>query len=362
VLEKILRILETRGKAECVRYTKEIRLGFQKGIFNIPPDWSDVDVRKVPKILRPVMRRIVETKNYPLIRLVLSVLFSTRALRAEVNPSFSTIEGEPLYKYKNATFLGGEMRNFLKINGVKRKQMGKKPRKLNFSQFHMTSKSGPNGHALWSSYLDFMSLTKEQKEDIATLAGDKIIDLGNRFQSIYQSFTDFFDGMSSPRKGITITRKIICIQDKEMKTREVAILDYWSQCALLPLHNYQLRFLSNVAQDCTLNQTKRFKSLRAKPGNHYWSIDLTAATDRFPILIQHQFLTMWFGLEYADAWKRLMVGTPFLYKDRELTYKVGNPMGAYSSFNTFAICHHFLVYLACKRVKINWKKCPYMLR
>lgn len=58
-----------------------------------------------------------------------------------------------------------------------------------------------------------------------------------------------------------------------------------------------------------------------------------------------------------------MVGTPFDYNngERKLSYAVGNPMGAYSSFNSFAVCHHFFVFLACKQAQVSWKRCPYML-
>jgi hypothetical protein len=48
-----------------------------------------------------------------------------------------------------------------------------------------------------------------------------------------------------------------------------------------------------------------------------------------------------------------MVGYPFKItlpdkKVEKLSYKVGNPMGAYSSFNSFALTHHFIIYYCCK--------------
>jgi hypothetical protein len=56
-----------------------------------------------------------------------------------------------------------------------------------------------------------------------------------------------------------------------------------------------------------------------------------------------------------------MVGFPFDYKGRKIIYTTGNPMGAYSSWATFAIAHHFLVFIACKKANRNWKRCPYCL-
>jgi hypothetical protein len=48
-----------------------------------------------------------------------------------------------------------------------------------------------------------------------------------------------------------------------------------------------------------------------------------------------------------------MVETPFDYKGRKVIYGTGNPMGLYSSFNSSALAHHFIVYLACKKVNLT---------
>jgi hypothetical protein len=56
-----------------------------------------------------------------------------------------------------------------------------------------------------------------------------------------------------------------------------------------------------------------------------------------------------------------MVGMPFFNNGEKYSYAVGNPMGAYSSFNMFAISHHYLVFLACQMARRRWSNCPYML-
>jgi hypothetical protein len=56
-----------------------------------------------------------------------------------------------------------------------------------------------------------------------------------------------------------------------------------------------------------------------------------------------------------------MVGYSFESPKGEINYLTGNPMGFYSSFTSFALAHHFFVWLACRRSKINFRKCPYML-
>jgi len=56
-----------------------------------------------------------------------------------------------------------------------------------------------------------------------------------------------------------------------------------------------------------------------------------------------------------------MVDTPFEYKDLHVTYRTGTPMGMYSSFNSTALAHHFLVWKACKMSNLRWKRARYML-
>jgi len=197
-------------------------------------------------------------------------------------------------------------------------------------------------------------------QSIKIVGGDKLYDLCFRFLNLYKKIPKFFDALN-PRKRSADIRRLAVISDKEGKTREVAILDYWSQAALRPLHDKIYRLLHSIDQDCTHDQTKHLKKLVPDPGSSFHSIDLTTATDRFPIAIERLILDVWFGKEYADAWKHIMVGFPFEYQDLSFRYGTGNPMGAYSSWATFALAHHFMVYLSCKRAGRSWKRCPYML-
>jgi len=159
-----------------------------------------------------------------------------------------------------------------------------------FKEFHMSSKSGPNGHALWTSYKDIFSLTSAQLESIKIVGGQKLYDLMLKLTSLYQRIPQFFDCRAT-RKGSLTSRRLAKVADKEGKIREVAIGDYYTQAALLPLHNFLLKQLSKINQDCTQNQIKNFYSLKVSKGNSYHSIDLTAFTDRFPIEINKEILS-----------------------------------------------------------------------
>jgi len=63
----------------------------------------------------------------------------------------------------------------------------------------------------------------------------------------------------------------------------------------------------------------------------YHSLDLTAATDRFPITLQGGLLEALVSTDFAEAWTRVMVELPFLHKGKYYYYNAGQPMGAYSS-------------------------------
>jgi len=47
-----------------------------------------------------------------------------------------------------------------------------------------------------------------------------------------------------------------------------------------------------------------------------------------------------------------MVTYPFRYKGQDYKYATGQPMGAYSSWALFSVCHHFVVYAAAKSAGI----------
>lgn len=56
-----------------------------------------------------------------------------------------------------------------------------------------------------------------------------------------------------------------------------------------------------------------------------------------------------------------MVGYSFDTLGCGVRYAVGNPMGAYSSWATFAVAHHFLIYDICHELGVDWRTLPYAL-
>lgn len=113
---------------------------------------------------------------------------------------------------------------------------------------------------------------------------------GKKITSVMEVLEKYLDLLIHlfPFKGLgksNSIRRIASISDVEGKTREVAILDYWSQTVLRGLHQYLFGVLQRIPQDCTFNQGSFKDKVKGfhENGHLYHSVDLTAATDRFPI-------------------------------------------------------------------------------
>jgi len=114
-------------------------------------------------------------------------------------------------------------------------------------------------------------------EDIRIVGGEKLFQKMSNLKEGLQA--EIFRGVLPVEPGFI--RKLARVDDKEGKTRVIAILDYFSQSCLKPLHNYLFQVLKKIPQDRTFLQGD-FEDILLK-SKVFYSVDLTAATDRFPI-------------------------------------------------------------------------------
>jgi len=164
--------------------------------------------------------------------------------------------------------------------------------------------NGPNGHALGSALLDAKALPASLVKELGVLAGPRLENLIASYYShpIVLRFFMSLDIVKAKIKDRGSFRRLSCFPDKENKVRTVGILDYFSQLALKPLHIYLSRALGKIRQDCTLDQGKFQKLLLNNPNiDKYYSVDLSAATDRFPIQVIKQLLKAQLPGPYVDA-------------------------------------------------------------
>lgn len=281
-----------------------------------------------------------------------TVLFSSRAIQLSGIPSHSTIEQAKLIKPTPS--LSRAMKGFWRQLGFGRK-FKDIPRRLLWPGYHLTTKVGPNGPAMATLLRDYYSLTDSQLESLRILGGPKFAVELDKFY-----WNRIYWGSAGMPWASGISRRLHVFGDKEGKTREIAILDYFSQSVLRQLHLYLFRILKNIPQDVTFDQ-RSFKEKMKHWEGEIFSCDLSAATDNFPISVQSDLLKVVLPDHYVDAWKNIMVGTAFDYKGSKLIYNPGNPMGAYSSWAVFALAHHLVMYFCCTQLRIPWKDAKYVL-
>jgi len=209
---------------------------------------------------------------------------------------------------------------------------------MNF--FSITTKAGPAGHAFSTSIWVMSRLNNRMKACIMALVGPKIVQfLSDSYNFLPKKLQDEFGKI----KYETL-RRLSVINDPEMKCRVVAMSDYWTQIALKPLHKELFRLLrTRFSQDRTFTQDPYLHKIE---GERFHSLDLTAATDRIPAILQRDILQLITDKNTAWAWYHLMVSEEFLIpgsKTEFVKYSVGQPMGALSSWAMMALTHHIIV-------------------
>lgn len=147
-------------------------------------------------------------------------------------------------------------------------------------------------------------------------------------------------------------RLAVLAKDGGGKRRIVGIVDFWSQWLLKSLHLYLFDVLRRIPQDGTFDQTAPLRALLdyARLGYPCFSFDLSNATDRLPVLLQEQILSILTGSRFlAKAWRYLMVARGYCHENQDIRYAVGQPMGALSSWAILAFTHHVIVQVAAYR-------------
>lgn len=119
--------------------------------------------------------------------------------------------------------------------------------------------------------------------------------------------------------------------------------------------------LEKIPQDKTFKQGDDLRRLPSDGSVTFFCFDLSSATDRFPIKIIYGLVKRLIGRFRAKAWYDIMVGYPFDYKNSKISYSVGNPMGFYSSWASFTLSHHLIMYICCERASVKWSSSEYML-
>jgi len=231
--------------------------------------------------------------------------------------------------------------------------------KPTFTDYHFSQKSSPFGEvALDVALIELVSLDADTLLRLKRVGGPdfsfRVEFLLKNFSNISQSIpkfsiyvdklyvnlvkidstlnypTDIYDPNDLFYKSIgKYSRLLVSFAEVEGKTRTIGLGDYFTQTALRPLAEKVFRLYDNNMQnDQTYDQVAGLKDIPFT-GETYYSYDLTAFTDRFPISVIHQLVEGMYGAAYADDIVSLLSGLPFRISGtaKFISYSVGNPMG-----------------------------------
>jgi hypothetical protein len=360
LLHRLDLVLKTRGPLFFILYVKKLRAQLLNYLSNNPERIQGVRVTSdgIPVALGDLIehirhvgsREIIEESILPFL---MTILFSTRSLKAGKEPDVTPIT-QPA-KVLVPEFLDEYLVQFWRELGTW--PSTKVPKRLKWKRFHLSTKSGPNGHAMWTCLNDLQALDESLISDLCILGG---VRFQETVQTLREGLTKRLIPQVIPQDIGKSIRRLIYFPDVEDKVRVVAILDYFSQSVLKPLHSYLFQFLKKIPQDRTFSQWGFIETFKDYHGEIY-SVDLTQATDRFPIEFIERILKAKLPHDYVSSWRNVMVGYPFDFQTKKLFYSVGNPMGAYSSWASFAIAHHYVIYYCCQKLGKDWKSLRYCL-
>jgi len=293
-----------------------------------------------PKKILP-MKVLIDSGEAQNIRFVLTLLGVSRAIHYDENlPDYSTITKPSKIDKQTIESIGMYIPTFLEKFGIEKYEG-----KWNKMSAHLSTKSGPQGLSTWTAWKTAFLLPEDLIDDLEVFGGTELkkfilLIRNNRYKDyVFPVFKAFkfskFEGL----------RKLSIVRDPEAKARIIAILDWFSQEALRPFHEYIFTVLPKIPQDKTFSQDPTILNKRKTESFH--SLDLSAATDRFPIILQKMLVSHLTSENQAESWQRILTKLPYRNPEGNLiSYEVGQPMGAYSSWAVFTLTHHLIVHYA----------------
>lgn len=219
-LGRLRRILFARGVTAVIPYVKGVRSAFLQWI--AAPEGSLEGRRWRRKVRKSLGRHVVGTvlktamrRNY--LRTVLTALITTRSLVYPAALNILPIISEPSWHEDDRWVK--DIKGFWSELGFGRPSGVKDFQRSPWNRFHLSTKGGPNGPAMWSALADLASLPEGLMASIGYLGGET---LRGNMEVLLRNLPAL--GSFFPVRGGRI-RKLVGISDKE-KPRTVAILDY----------------------------------------------------------------------------------------------------------------------------------------
>jgi hypothetical protein len=219
--------------------------------------------------------------------------------------------------------------------------------------YHLSLKAGPNGSpASLTASLDVLASSISPGSDwqfkhwCKELGNTDLLRLYENQQADLINPDIDISKLNYPKDTLKLA-KIALLSDKSGKTRQIYILDWWRQQLLLPIHDAMMLWFKTQRQDATWDQNGKVTEIMSwtKQGKTLYSFDLTSATDRWPIWHQRMVIQSAFGSIWGEVWHDCLSTTKPYFPEigKWISYEVGQPMGAYSSWPALNITHHLTI-------------------
>jgi hypothetical protein len=291
------------------------------------------------------------SQSIHLVQMAYAFLSLHRVVVLPVSANYTTITSPATYKSDKQ--LESTIPQALELLGITRKEFTRVLKTYTSSwSYKISLKGGPNGKAIFSARADGFALASNEKVLKAFIALSEHMGMSSLMDDLLTT-VDLPEYVSRHTDDYVLGR-FLEIEEWGGKKRIVATVDYWTQTLLEPLHQTINHFLRQLPMDGTFDQTRvamGVKQSTSSLDSTVYSFDLTAATDRLPVIFQRSILTSAFGnANPALNWERVLVARDYETPAGELLkYAVGQPMGAKSSFPMLALTHHVIVQMAALR-------------
>jgi len=334
----VFKLIKNNGLIYTIKYLKRCRLHCTRYICGQPLFTNDmmigIDKEGWPKVLH-FLKPLVDG-NISSLKYLFTILNFTRSWDLNSNewnkikPDYKSITDPPKM---GLIIPSGIINQFVKEFRLKSDH----PSFDKTKDVYLSTKAGPNGPATISCQEDLLNFDYPMMDKILKITDEN----GQDF--FCKNYSDAFNKGISPSKVKTLG-KISFVKDPECKLRIIAISDYYSQLFLKPIHNIIMNKLNNIKMDRTYTQDPN-NNWNLNNSEKFWSLDLSSATDRFPVELQKRLLARIFHMELAQSWQSILNSRSFTTPEGlQLKYSTGQPMGTYSSWSVFTLTHHLVVY------------------
>lgn len=168
------------------------------------------------------------------------------------------------------------------------------------------------------------------------------------FNALYQPVVKGYIGPNHKRKPVTphsFVGEVHFLQEPGFKLRSIASPYRIHQLALKPIGNSIYSLVRTLPWDCTFDQSKPFPIVQDHLRNSHecHSIDLSGATDYFPLELQLGTLREIFGDVLDIELIEFISRSPFKSSQGPIRWEHGQPLGLYPSFGMFTLTHGLLL-------------------